>query len=90
MSSNLSPKKIDLSKNPPKVLSNIYNQPSGTISNLGDVGIDIKINVEENEDDDDLEYEPPENKYDEVDLFENFKLRNEKFVIPGSFNKLHT
>ena len=79
---NLSPKKIDLSKNPSKVLTNSF------VSN--DIDVDIKINVEENEDDDDEEYDPPEINYDEVDLFENFKLRNEKFMIPGSFYKLHS
>ena len=88
---NLSSKKIDLSsKNPSKVLSNsFYDKPSGNLSNLGDIDVDIKINVEENEDDDDEEYDPPEINYDEVDLFENFKNKNSKFMIPGSFYKLH-
>ena len=87
---NLSPKKIDLRKNPSKILSNsFYDKPSGTISNLGDFDVDIKINVEENEDADDEEYDPPEINYDDVDLFENFKKRNLKFMIPGSFYKMH-
>ena len=79
---SLSPKKIDLSKNPSKVLTNSF------VSN--DIDVDININVEEKEDDDDQEYEPPKINYDEVDLFENFKLRNEKFMIPGWFYKLHS
>jgi hypothetical protein len=83
---NLSNKKIDLSKNPSKVF---LDKPSGTVSNFGEDDVDIKINVEEKEDDDDEEYDPPEIYYDEVDLFENFKNKNSKFMIPGSFYKLH-
>ena len=83
---NLSNKKIDLSKNPSKVF---LDKPSGTVSNFGEDDVDIKINVEEKEDDDDEEYDPPEINYDGVDLFENFKDKNLKFMIPGSFYKLH-
>ena len=50
--------------------------------------IDININVdkmninsnEENEEDDeDVEYNPPEIKHEDIDLFDNFKNRNEKY-----------
>ena len=26
---------------------------------------------------------------EEIDLFENFKIRNEKYVLPGAFYKFH-
>ena len=60
--------------------------------------IDININVdkmninsnEENEEDDeDVEYNPPEIKHEDIDLFDNFKNRNEKYVLPGAFYKFH-
>ena len=61
--------------------------------------IDININVdkmnlnnsndEDESDEEDMEYTPPEIKHEEIDLFENFKIRNEKYVLPGAFYKFH-
>ena len=61
--------------------------------------IDININVDKmninnsndeiEEDEEDMEYTPPEIKHENIDLFENFKNRNEKYVLPGAFYKFH-
>ena len=61
--------------------------------------IDININVdkmnlnnsndEDESDEEDMEYTPPEIKHEDIDLFENFKIRNEKYVLPGAFYKFH-
>ena len=61
--------------------------------------IDININVDKmnlnnsndevESDEEDMEYTPPEIKHEEIDLFENFKNRNEKYVLPGAFYKFH-
>ena len=59
------------------------------------INVDIVNNEKKGEDDDDydededLEYKPPEIKYEDIDLFENFKNRNEKYILPAAFNKFH-
>jgi len=58
--------------------------------------IDININVDKknvnninDEIEEDMEYTSPEIKYEDIDLFENFKNRNEKYVFPGAFYKIN-
>ena len=81
---------INLGRSSSKALSNNNDIINRTISKTqDDLGIDIDINVEEKEDDDDEEYDPPEISHDKVDLFENFRKKNDKFMIPGSFYKFH-
>ena len=53
------------------------------------INLDNKMNSEENEEDEDedMEIDNPEIKYEDMNLFEIFKNRNEKFLISGSYYK---
>ena len=70
---------------------------NNNINNNEEDSIDINIinegkmnnNEENEEDDEDMEYNPPEIIYKDIDLFENFKNRNEKYILPAAFNKFH-
>ena len=59
------------------------------------INVDIVNNEKKGEDDEDydededLEYKPPEIKHENIDLFENFKNKNEKYILPAAFNKFH-
>ena len=104
-SSPNTPVKIDLSKHSSKIMSTskLNNSNSDLInaslkkekSSIIEDEVDIKINVDNNtneeneEDDEDMEYNPPEIKREDIDLFDNFKNRNEKYVLPGAFYKFH-
>ena len=44
---------------------------------------------EDYDEDEDLDYKPPEIKHENIDLFENFKNKNEKYILPAAFNKFH-
>ena len=47
-------------------------------------------NIEENKDDnEDVEYTPPQIKHEDLDLFDNFNKKNEKFIFPGTFFRYH-
>ena len=47
-------------------------------------------NIEENKDDnEDVEYIPPQIKREDLDLFDNFNKKNEKFIFPGTFFRYH-
>ena len=70
---------------------------NNNINNNEEDSIDINIinegkmnnNEENEEDDEDMEYNPPEIIYKDIDLFENFKKMNDKYVLPASFCKFH-
>ena len=53
------------------------------------INLDNKMNSEENEEDEDedMEIDNPEIKHEDMNLFEIFKNRNEKFLISGSYYK---
>ena len=104
-SSPNTPVKIDLSKHSSKNVSSVKINNDNNISlkkeksSMIEDDIDININVdkmnlnnsndEDESDEEDMEYTPPEIKHEEIDLFENFKIRNEKYVLPGAFYKFH-
>ncbi len=51
--------------------------------------MNINNNEEMEEDDEDVEYNPPEIKHEKIDLFDNFKNKNENYTFPGAFYKFH-
>ena len=74
----------------------IKKEKSTNILEEEEIDIDInvdKLNINNNEemeeDDEDVEYNPPEIKQEKIDLFDNFKNKNENYTFPGAFYKFH-
>jgi hypothetical protein len=70
------------------IINNIDDDEDDFSIKLDKVNSDIKEEIIE-DDDEDVEYNPPEIKRENIDLFGNFINRNEKYILPGAFYKFH-
>ena len=75
-----------LEKKESSIINNIDDDEDDFSIKLDKVNSDIKEEIIE-DDDEDVEYNPPEIKYEDIDLFGNYRNKNEKYVLP--FFKSH-
>ena len=98
-SKNIGSSKLLLSNSPSDIINvSIKKEKSSAFEDEIDINIlkeDSKVNNNNNneevdEDDEDVEYNPPKIKHEDIDLFGNFfEMNNEKFILPASFCKFH-